>query len=181
MANKFFILLDWTIYTRILYSRYYTRVLWIERAVYIVSALLTCSGVIAFIDGGHTPRALSMLAVVFAQALTIAYPHLPYTKRRFAVEAMLPRYWAVERKIAAVWRNCPEDTEAAQDEYAARLAEFEDIDTELLGGEIIRFPRRMEQQADAEKRQEMFVKYGVNPHDYLDTETGQHIKPAGQG
>ena len=177
MSDEFYRLLDWVVDTRILYTKYYNRVLTIERAVYIVSTLLTCSGVMGFLNSTYCPIALSSMIVLIGQALTIAYPHLPYTRRRYAIEYMLPKYRDIESQVETLWRSGCNDPQA---DYHNLLRQHEDafrhIDVEYLGGEEIPFSKSLRNRADITKRAEMHIRFGVEPYDYKDAETGQLIR-----
>lgn len=172
MSDDFYRLLDWIVYTRIVYTKYYNRVLWVERLVYIIGGLLTCSGVMGFLNSAFCPSWFAATVVFFGQAMTICYPHLPFTKRRYAIDYMLDDYREIETQVESAWRSESEDS----DKLEQLTQSFRRVDKKYLGSETIRFSESLKNLADVEKRTEMHVRFGVIPSDYYDAETGKPIE-----
>jgi hypothetical protein len=130
-----------------------------------------------FLNSKYCPLPLSSLVVFLGQALTVVYPHLPFTRHRYAIEYMLTKYRDVENRVESIWQS---GCNGPQIDYHGLFRQLEDefrrIDIEYLGSEEIHFSKSLRKQADTIKRAEMHIRFGVDPFDYKDAETGKPIR-----
>lgn len=184
MRQAYFNLLNEIGFISYYYTEYYARLLWAERISYIFCAVVACTSVSGLAAQSLSPWIWSFL-IAISQAISIAYPHLPYGRRKAALEYMVPRVRKLKVEIERDFDLHRFDASFDFTEmYNRYYSEFHQIDLEFLGADDIPDSNRLikkaasKQDFDIATRYQM-VKKGDGSYEYHGIKTQEH-PPANQ-